>query len=203
MLAAGLSLLAGAVIAASPVTPSPWFEFEDYPMNSFERKHEGVTYFELLVAPDGSVAKCTVTKSSGHEELDSTTCHLASKRARFNPARDDSGQAMFGVYRSLAIWALPDNSIPAAGGPDLEVSVNKLPAGTVEPPVVKLAYAVDAQGNASSCTLHPSSLKQPKVLIELGCKELLARAGGAPVVGPSGLPVPAVKTAAVKFAPGS
>lgn len=117
MLVAGLSLLAGAVIAASPVTPAPWFEFEDYPMKSFERKQEGVTYFELLVAPDGSVARCTITKSSGHEELDDTTCRLASKRARFSPARDDSGQAMYGVYRSLAIWALPDNTIPRRAVP--------------------------------------------------------------------------------------
>lgn len=83
------------------------------------------------------------------------------------------------------------------------MSVNKLPDGTSEPPVVKLAYAVDAQGNASSCTLHPTSLKQPQVLVELGCKELLSRAGGAPVLGPSGQPVPAVKTAAVKFTAGS
>jgi len=203
MLVSGLSLLAGAVVAATPITASPWFEFEDYPMQSFERKHQGVTHFELLVAPDGSIARCTVTQSSGHEELDRTTCRLATKRVRFTPARDDSGQAVFGVYRSLAVWALPDNIVPAAAGPDLEVSVNKLPAGTSSPPVVKLAYSVDAQGNPSSCTLLPSSLKQPRVLVELGCKELLSRAGGAPVVGPSGLPVAAVKTAAVKFTPGS
>lgn len=203
MFGAGLALLMGAVVAATPVTPLPWFEFKDYPMRAFERKQEGVTQFELLVAPDGSIANCTITGSSGHEELDRTTCHLATKRVDFQPARGSDGQAVYGVYRSLAVWALPDNVIPSSPGPDLEVSVNQLPAGTAQPPVVKLAYALDAQGRASSCTLLPSSLKQPEVLVELGCRELLSKASGTPVVGPGGEPVAVVKTAAVKFTPAS
>lgn len=195
----GLSILAGAVVAAAPVTPAPWFTFDDYPMKAFEKNQEGVTQFELLISPTGKIAECKVTVSSGSEELDRTTCRLANKRAQFNPARGPDGQAVFGVYRSQALWAIPDNRITANIGPDLEVSVNQLPAGTTEPPVVKLAYAVDAQGKASGCTLMPSSLKQPAVLVELGCRELLSKAGVAPVVGPAGQPVPAVRTAAVRF----
>jgi hypothetical protein len=64
---------------------------------------------------------------------------------------------------------------------------------------VKLAYAVDTSGNPSSCTILPTSLKQPQVLVELGCKELLQRAPRTPVVDPSGRPVPAVRTGAVLF----
>jgi TonB family protein len=203
MLVISNMLLAGAVVAATPVTPAPWFEFHDYPMKAFERNAEGVTEFELLVAPDGRIANCAVTQSSGHQDLDRATCHLANKRVRFNPARDGDGQAVYGVYRSQALWAIPENTIAATAGPDLEVTVNQLPAGTAEPPVVKLAYAVDAQGRASSCTLLPSSLKQPPVLVELGCKELMSKIGSAPVVGPAGLPVAAIKTAAVKFNSGS
>jgi len=202
MLGAGLSLLAGAVVAATPVTPLPWFSFDDYPMKAFEKNQEGVTQFELLVAPDGKIADCTIVGSSGHEVLDRTTCHLATKRVQFTPARGPDGQAVFGVYRTLAVWALPQNNIPSNPGPDLEVNVNRLPDGTAKPPVVKLAYSVDAQGTASSCTVLPSSLKQPQVLVDLGCKELLSKSSGA-VVGPSGQPVTAVKTAAVRFSPGS
>lgn len=194
-----LLMLAGAVVAATPVTPLPWFDFEDYPMKAFEKKAEGVTQFELLVAPDGRIASCIVTGSSGNEDLDKTTCFLSSKRVKFSPARGPDGQPVYGVYRSQALWALPERTIQANSGPDLEVSLNKLPAGTVEPPVVKLAYAVDAQGRPSSCTVMPSSLKQPQVLVEAGCKELLTKMTGKPVVGPDGRPVPAVSTAAVKF----
>ena len=194
-------LFAGAVVAATPTTPQPWFEFEDYPMKAFEKKQEGVTQFELLVAPDGKIADCRVTQSSGSEELDKTTCYLANKRVQFRGARGPDGQAVYGVYRSQAVWALPERTIKANPGPDLEVNINKLPAGTGEPPVVKLAYAVDPQGKASSCTIMPSSVKQPDILVELGCKELLSKPN-QPVVGPAGQPVAAVKTAAVRFNPG-
>lgn len=203
MLAAVLTLVSGAVTAATPVTPLPWFEFRDYPMKAFEKKHEGVTKFELLVAPDGSIANCTVTGSAGRDDLDETTCFLTTKRVRFNPARGPEGQPVYGVYRSQAIWALPERTIPAAPGPDLEVSLNQLPAGTTEPPVVKLAYSVDAQGNPSSCSLMASAQKQPQVLVELGCRELIAKTPRQPVTGPNGQPVPAVKTAAVRFNTGS
>lgn len=195
-------LLAGTVAAATPTTPLPWFEFEDYPMKAFEKKQEGVTQFELLVAPDGRIADCKVTQSSGSEELDKTTCKLANMRVQFQAARGPDGQAVYGVYRSQAVWALPERTIKANPGPDLEVNLNKLPAGTGEPPVIKLAYAVDPRGKASSCTVMPSSVKHPEILVELGCKELLSKAN-APVVGPGGQPVPAVKTAAVRFNAGS
>ena len=201
MLSAVLSLVSGAVVAATPVTPLPWFEFKDYPMKSFEKKHEGVTRFELLVSPDGRIADCKVTSSSGHEELDKTTCFLASKRVEFRPARGDDGQPVWGIYRSQALWALPERAIDAPPPADLEISLNTLPEGAKEPPAVKLAYAVDQQGIPSSCTLMPSSLKQPQVLVELGCKELLKHEGGKPVIGPGGQPVPAVKTGSVLFNP--
>lgn len=203
MFGAILSLVSGAVVAATPVTPLPWFEFRDYPMKAFEKKAEGVTQFQLLIAPDGRIADCSVTSSSGNAELDRATCFLATKRVQFRPARGPDGQPVFGVYRSQALWALPERRIPAAAGPDLEVSLNQLPAGTKEPPVVKLAYSVDQRGNPSQCTVLPSSLQQPQVLVELGCKELLAKVSGQPVVGPAGQPVPAVKTAAVRFNAGS
>lgn len=201
MLSATFMLLAGSVSAATPVTPLPWFEFTDYPMKAFEKKAEGVTRFELLVAPDGAIADCAIVSSSGNAELDRTTCFLATKRVKFNPARGDSGTPMWGVYRSQALWALPENRISAPPAPDLEISINRLPDGAEEPAAVKLAYAVDQSGNASSCTLMPSSLKQPQVLVELGCAELLKRAPRTPVVAPSGQAVPVVKTGAVLFKP--
>jgi TonB family protein len=202
MLSAVLSLVSGAVVAATPVTPLPWFEFRDYPMKAFEKKWEGVTRFELLVAPDGSIADCKVTSSSGYEELDRTTCYLTTRRVKFRPARNDDGQPVWGTYRTQALWALPERRIEAPPPPDLEVSLSKLPQGALEPPAVKLAYAVDQQGNPSSCTLMPTSLKQPQLLVDLGCKELLESEKGKPVIGPNGQPLPAVKTGSVLFKAG-
>jgi TonB family protein len=199
-----LSLLSGAVVAAKPLTPLPWFTFDDYPMRAFEKKLEGVTKFDLLVAPDGSIANCKVTQSSGHEQLDRTTCFLAGKRVKFVPAKDSDGRPAYGVYRSQAVWVLPERQmIDANPGPDLEVNLNHLPEGATEPPVVKLAYSVDVQGNPSSCSLMQSSQYQPQVLVDLGCKELLQSVPRSPVIGPAGQPVEAVKTGAVMFKTGS
>jgi TonB family protein len=199
-----LSLLSGAVVAATPRIPQPWFDFaEDYPMKAFERKWEGVTQFQLLVAPDGSVADCSVLKSSGHEILDTQACFLAQKRITFRPAKGSGGQSVWGLYRTEAKWALPEHQLSGTAAPDLEVTVNKLPNGAKMPPAVKLAYAVDVQGQVSQCTMMPSSLQQPQVLVELGCKQLLSRENGKPVLGPSGQPVPAVRTGAVLFTAGS
>jgi TonB family protein len=195
-----VSLLSGAVVAATPVTPQPWFEFKDYPMKAFEKSLQGVTQFELLLSPDGKIADCRVTESSGHDILDERTCFLATKRAEFRPARDENNMPTWGVYRSQAVWVLPEHRMVGANpGPDLEVSLNKLPAGTVEPPVVKLAYAVDARGKPSSCSLMRTAQSQPEILVTIGCKELFEEISHTPVVGPGGQPVPAIKTAAVRF----
>jgi TonB family protein len=194
-----VSLFAGSVVAATPITPLPWFEFRDYPMKAFEKQWEGVTNFELLVAPDGKIADCKVISSSGYEELDKATCYLSARRVKFRPAKDTQGGPVWGVYRSQAVWALPERFIDAPPPPDLEVSVNALPEGAKEPPAVKVAYAVDQQGNPSACTIMPSSLPQPEILVEIACKELLGRIAGNPVMSPGGHAVPAVKTGAVLF----
>lgn len=197
MFLSSLLLLSAAITPATPSTPLPWFDFEDYPMKAFEKQWEGITTFELLVAPDGSVANCTVTESSGHSELDKATCHLAMKRAKFTPASVD-GRPVHGIYRSEAAWALPERSVGTKAGPDLEISLSRLPAGTAQPPVVKLAYAVDSSGKSLSCDALPQSRKQPALLVELGCKELVGRMA-VPVVTPSGQAVEAVRTGAVSF----
>ena len=77
--------------------------------------------------------------------------------------------------------------------------MNKIPDGASQPPAVKLAYAVDAQGNTSACTVMPTSLKQPQALVDVGCKELLGSENGKPVLNPTGQPVAAVKSGAVLF----
>lgn len=195
-----LSILSSAVVAATPLTPQPWFEFKDYPMDAFEKSWEGLTRFQLLIAPDGRIASCSITGSSGHPSLDEKTCYLATKRAKFSPASGPDGARAWGVYRSQAAWLLPEHRMLGADpGPDLEISVEKLPAGTAQPPVVKLAYAVDSQGNPSSCSPMRNAQAQPQVLVDTGCAQLLQKIGKQPVVDPAGQPVAAVRTAAVRF----
>lgn len=193
-------LFLATVTAAVPTPKSLWFEFHDYPMKAFEKHWEGVTRFDLLVDPRGRVESCTVIQSSGHEELDKTTCSLATFRARFAPARGPAGTPAYGVYRSQAVWVIPEDSLPnTAPGPDLQVSVNMLPQGTLSPPAVQLAYMVDPAGQISACAALKGSPAQPAALVDVACRELASRLPHQPATTVDGQSVAAVRTAAVLF----
>src|SRR4051812_35184095 len=191
------SLLINAVVAATPLTPLPWYTFNDYPIKAFEREWQGIATFAVTVAPDGRPTDCTIIISTGHDPLDRQTCWVAMKRTQFTPAHGPDGQATYGVYRSQVIWTRPDRpTLQGDPGPDLDVTVAELPAGTKPPNVVKLAYYVDSAGNASSCTPLPESERQPAPLIQAACDQLLRKMGKGPVSA-NGSAVTAVKTAAV------
>jgi TonB family protein len=192
------SLLLNAVIAAAPATPLPWYNFDDYPQKAFDREWKGAAQFEVVVAPDGKPTDCHITKSSGYAILDKETCFIAMKRARFTPARGPEGSPAYGIYRSLVAWHRPDQqSLQRDPGPDLEVTVQALPAGTNQPAAVKLAYFVDASGNPSACTPLPESLKQPQSLVDAACSQLLGQLPRTPAVDGG-----VVKTASVLFTKG-
>jgi protein TonB len=63
----------------------------------------------LTVGTDGRVSDCSVTSSSGNDDLDSTTCRIARSRVRFTPAKDDSGQPMTSSYTLPVRWVLPQD----------------------------------------------------------------------------------------------
>jgi len=86
---------------------SSWANTNDYPSRALREEREGVTRFRVTIGPDGRVTGCTVTGSSGHADLDETTCSLISRRARFNPAMDGEGQPTTGSYASAVRWQIP------------------------------------------------------------------------------------------------
>jgi protein TonB len=57
---------------------------------------------------DGKVTSCTVTSSSGSDDLDSETCRLLPRRARFKPAVGSGGQPMADTYSGRITWKMPD-----------------------------------------------------------------------------------------------
>ena len=196
----GVFLLAGAVIAVTSASPLPWFTVDDYPTKAFEREWQGVTNFEVIVDQSGRPADCKITKSSGYEVLDKQACYVATKRAHFTPASGANGERTYGVYRSQVVWARPDRDVASLQrelGPDVEVTVNQLPAGTIGPLAVKLAYFVDAQGNASACTPLPASNGDPAAIVDLACKALIQQVPHQAVTA-RGATVAAVRTAAAK-----
>ena len=64
------------------------FSDSDYPAEAQRNGEEGTVQARLDIDGSGRVARCTVIRSSGHELLDSATCSILRRRARFEPTRD-------------------------------------------------------------------------------------------------------------------
>lgn len=88
--------------------PAGWLSDRDYKSSWARREITGLAEYRLKIAANGSVSGCTVTGSTGHSELDTATCQLVSKRARFEPARGPSGEPVAGTYNGAVMWTLPE-----------------------------------------------------------------------------------------------
>jgi periplasmic protein TonB len=86
---------------ASLVTP------DDYPASARARREQGRVEVTLTVGPNGRAVGCVVTRSSGSSALDSTTCAIMVRRARFTPAVDSNGQPAVGTLDQWLEWRLP------------------------------------------------------------------------------------------------
>lgn len=78
----------------------------DYPPGALRRHEQGIVGFDLDVSAEGRVTDCHVTVSSGSEDLDSATCRIMRRRARFDPARDAQGNRVPDRHSSRLEWRL-------------------------------------------------------------------------------------------------
>ncbi|GAA4641981.1 hypothetical protein GCM10023115_03000 [Pontixanthobacter gangjinensis] len=87
--------------------PGRWASPRDYPSRALREEREGVTRFRVSVSADGRVTNCTVTGSSGHSDLDETTCKLITRRGRFNAATNGDGNEVAGTWSNAVRWEIP------------------------------------------------------------------------------------------------
>src|SRR5690606_844924 len=80
----------------------------DYPRRAILDSAEGTVAFRLVIGTNGQVSSCELTRPSGHRALDDATCRLISRRARFDPATDETGSKVLGTYTGSVKWELPD-----------------------------------------------------------------------------------------------
>lgn len=78
----------------------------DYPLDASVSGVSGRVGVRFVVAVDGRVPACQVTRSSGSRLLDDTTCRLIRERFRFRPARDADGDAFESVVTSNQYWII-------------------------------------------------------------------------------------------------
>jgi protein TonB len=79
---------------------------DDYPPRAYQRRAMGVVHIRFVVAPNGRVSRCAVTRSSGHRDLDEITCRLILNRFRYRPARDASGRPVAETISGEQEWEM-------------------------------------------------------------------------------------------------
>ena len=83
------------------------FSTDDYPQSALRNGDQGTTAVSLTVGANGRVTGCNVTSSSGSGSLDSTTCSVLTRRARFTPAKDQNGQPISDTQSARIKWVVP------------------------------------------------------------------------------------------------
>src|SRR5689334_8871639 len=69
------------------------FSADDYPAAAQAAEAQGTAQATLTISPSGQVVGCSLIKSTGNGSLDSATCNILRRRAKFTPARDSNGNA--------------------------------------------------------------------------------------------------------------
>ncbi|UAB78173.1 TonB family protein [Erythrobacter sp. SCSIO 43205] len=92
---------------ARPINSSDWIRADDrlpWPSRGFA-PGQGVLRYTLLVNENGRAEDCDVEDSTGSRKLDRRACKLLEERARFEPARTATGQAVKARYTSTVKFA--------------------------------------------------------------------------------------------------
>ena len=88
--------------------PLRWITTDDYPGRALRAEAEGIAAYRVIVATSGRASACDVTRSTGNGQLDDATCDFILRRARFEPATDQTGAKVVGNYSGTVKWEIPD-----------------------------------------------------------------------------------------------
>jgi TonB family protein len=196
-------LAASALVRAVPVgSPGSWMNDMDYPAGAARRKEEGIVGFSMLIAPDGRVAKCDVTTSSGFPDLDQRTCAVMLVRTKFKPAHDENGKRVYDRYRAFLTWRLPGKQ----GGrnplgrpvyePDMILEVQKLRKAEQEH-VVAIVARTDGKGRVAYCESNETENSSPQ-LVAIACAQMKTSYTSDLRDG-AGNPLPAIQGVRIAF----
>lgn len=106
-----LALTGSPVEGAVPAKPTVGsvasvFSADDYPPGAADRGEQGKVQVIIQVDDKGSVSSCEIKVSSGYPELDTQTCAIIARRAKFLPARDAQGRPVAGEVPQTISWRL-------------------------------------------------------------------------------------------------
>ena len=183
------------------------FSFTDIPAYVVEKGKDWIVSTRTTVRPDGRAQECTDDgRSSGDAKLDSYTCAIIVKRAKLRPAKWLDGSPSYAVVRVPISYSIggppPDSEVEAAYRADLDIPVNRLPAGAKRRTIIPLVIAVDENGRVVACKASRSAdglLKVFGELVPIACQQITTQFTTVPVKDASGKAMHSVQTAFVAF----
>lgn len=95
--------------AAAKGNPANWVTDADYPARAMREGKEGVTAVAWDINEQGRVENCRVTSSSGTPELDEAACRALTRRGRYSPALDQSGNPIRSTSSRRIRWQIPED----------------------------------------------------------------------------------------------
>lgn len=66
----------------------------DFPRAARQQSARGKVITRFTITPEGEARNCRIKQSSGNDALDTATCRLIEARFRYQPARNDRGDAI-------------------------------------------------------------------------------------------------------------
>lgn len=118
MLGAMLALSAGSTSAqeeskARGASPRDLMEWArqiqmDYPVEALRNDEDGTVTMQIRIGADGRVQECEVTGSSGSAALDEGACRGMKEYARYNPARNSTGEPIASGTAQSIRYVLPE-----------------------------------------------------------------------------------------------
>jgi len=85
----------------SPITPpGSWVTNDDYPREAVRMGYNGFVQFRLDVDAEGKVVGCYILARTSPDEFADTVCRVFTKRAKFQPALDERGNAVRSYFVS-------------------------------------------------------------------------------------------------------
>jgi hypothetical protein len=201
MAALVLSLPSSSI--SSPKLESEFITEADLPKGWVKRhsSYQGasyLTYLGVLVSAAGQPVHCVVATTFGlPKRFD--PCALVSSRAKFRPATDEAGEAIYGTTYVWFFWenkkwlgSKYDYLLPS----DLVLSANRLPRPAPFGINVQFDILSDGNGHVEACKPQPGA--DANTLGPLACAEI-QRDAVVPAKNADNMPVRAVQSYVARF----
>ncbi|MFM5931246.1 MAG: TonB family protein [Novosphingobium sp.] len=95
------------VRAIADFSDDAWVTPNDYPTEALRTESSGKVVTALSLDQNGKVSACRIAVNSGTPSLDSKTCEVFTKRARFTPAQDQAGNPVTSTIVERVNWVIP------------------------------------------------------------------------------------------------